>query len=101
MFKVIVNLPARKEIFPYDSEMGAIYFATLLRERAYRHKEYCPSVDVMDNETGEIVFQIPAIYPCEYYSSREFGNILRQGNRPCRACPNHHCDMNEDVSEPW
>jgi hypothetical protein len=101
MFKVIVNLPARKEIFPYDSEMGAIYFATLVKERAYCHKRYCPSVDVMDDETGEIVFQIPAIYPCEYYHGREFSKIRRQGDSPCRACPNHTCDMNEDVSEPW
>ena len=37
MFKVIVNLPNRKEIFPSDSEMGAIYFATLIKQRDYRH----------------------------------------------------------------
>lgn len=101
MFKVIINLPNRKEIFPYDSEMGAIYFATLIKERAYRHQEHCPSVDVMDNETGEIVFQIPEIFPCEYYHGREFSKVRRQGDSPCRTCPNHNCGIRGDEGEPW
>lgn len=101
MFKVIVNLPARKEIFPYDSEMGAIYFATLVKERAYCHQGYCPSVDVMSNETGEIIFQIPEIFPCEYYREKDFKNARRQGESPCRTCPNHNCCIREDEDEPW
>ena len=101
MFKVIVNLPARKEIFPYDSEMGAIYFATLVKERAYRHQEHCPSVDVMDGETGEIVFQIPEIFPCEYYHGREFSKACRRGDGPCRTCPNQNCGIRGDEGEPW
>ena len=100
MFKVIVNLPNRKEIFPYDSEMGAIYFATLVKERAYRYQQHCPSVDVMDNETGEIVFQIPEIFPCEYYHGREFSKVRRHGDSPCRTCPNHNCGIRGD-GEPW
>ena len=100
MLKVIVNLPNRKNIFPFNSEMGAIYFATSLREYAEMHREYLPAIDIVSDITGEVVYQSPEICPCEWYNSKDFGAAQARGADLCQSCLRKDCGL-RDSALPW
>lgn len=100
MLKVIVNLPNRKNIFPFNSEMGAIYFATSLREYAEHHNEYLPSIDIVSDETGEVVYQSPEIHPCEWLKVADLQKAVLSDDSPCKNCPNHDCGL-YGLVHPW
>lgn len=100
MLKVCLNFPNRKNIFPFDSELGAIYFATSLREYAQGRAEYLPSIDVIDNETGEIVYQSPEIHPCEWLKISNLEKAVLSEDSPCKNCPNHDCGL-YGLAHPW
>lgn len=91
MFKVCINSNNRKSIFPFDTEWAAQYFATSILERARKNLEYCPAIDVINDETGEITFQISAILPCEYYDYGEWVRLETTGFELCNSCPNKDC----------
>ena len=94
MVKVYVDLKTRKNIFPFNSEMGAIYFATSLREYAEMHREYLPAITVVSDETGEVVYEQPEICPCEWYNSKDFKADL------CQSCLRKDCGL-RDFALPW
>lgn len=100
MLKVIVNLPSHKNIFPFSSEFGAIYFATSLREYAEGRAEYLPSIDIVNDETGEIVYQSPEITPCEWFKAADLRKLALSENSPCKNCPNHDCGL-YGLAHPW
>ena len=100
MIKVIVNLPHGKNLFPFNSEMGAIYFATSLREYAEMHREYLPSIDVVNNETGEVVYQVLEIHPCEWIKTSDLERAVLSEDSPCKNCPNHDCGL-YGLAHPW
>ena len=100
MLKVYVDLKTRKNIFPFNSEMGAIYFATSLREYAEHHTEYLPAIDIVSDETGEVVYQSPEICPCEWLKCDAFERAICSGMNPCGSCPRRNCEMRDTVL-PW
>ena len=100
MIKVIVNLPHGKNIFPFNSEMGAIYFASSLREYAEMHREYLPSIDVVNNETGEVIYQVLEIHPCEWLKLDDLQKAVLSEDSPCKNCPNHDCGL-YGLAHPW
>ena len=91
MFKVLVDTKNRRSVFPFETEWAARYFATSLLERARNNLEYCPTIDVINNETGEITFQIPEIQPCEYYPYDEWVKLESTGYDLCSSCPSKDC----------
>ena len=93
MLKVIVNLPHTKNIFPFNSEFGAMYFATSLREQAEMRKQYLPSIDIVDDETGEVIYQSPEITPCEWFKSTDLCKAVLTNDSPCENCPNRNCGL--------
>ena len=100
MCKVYVDLKTRKNIFPFSSEMGAIYFATSLREYAEHHNEYLPAIDIVSEETGEVLYQSPEICPCEWHKCDGFEKAISLGMSPCKSCLRKDCVM-RDAILPW
>ena len=100
MLKVYIDLKTRKTIFPFESEMGAIYFATSLRERAERLMDYLPAIDIICDETGEVIYQSPEICPCEWYNSKDFGKAQARGANLCATCLKSDCGL-RDSALPW
>ena len=100
MLKVYVELKTRRNVFPFESEIGAIYFATSLREHAERNRAYLPAIDVVCDETGEVVYQSPEIFPCEWYNSKEFGKAQAHGAKLCETCLHEDCGL-RDSALPW
>ena len=100
MLKVIVNLPNTKNIFPFNSEFGALYFATSLREYAELHHEYLPSIDVVDDETGEVMYQSPEIRPCEWLNLSDLERTILSEDSPCKNCHNRDCGL-YGLAHPW
>ena len=91
MFKVSINSNNRKSIFPFHNEWTARYFATSLLETARNNLEYCPAIDVINDETGEVTFQIAEIQPCEYYDYDDWVKLETTGFDLCSSCPNRDC----------
>ena len=100
MLKVYLNLHTRKNIFPFESEIGAIYFATSLREHAERICGYLPAIDIVCDETGEVIYQSPEICPCEWYNSKDFGKLQARGANLCETCLKEDCGL-RDSALPW
>jgi hypothetical protein len=100
MLKVYVDLKNRRTILPFETEMGAIYFVTSCREYAERHLEYLPAMDVVDDTTGEVVFQSPEVTPCEYHTWEDFTKALDRGDNPCQSCLKRDCGLREN-NLPW
>ena len=100
MLKVYVDLKTRKNIFPFSSEMGAIYFATSRREYAEHHLEYLPAIDIVNDETGEVVYQSPEICPCEWRPCKEFATLQARGYDLCKSCLRKDCGL-RDSALPW
>jgi hypothetical protein len=100
MIKVYVELKTRKNIFPFNSEMGALYFATSLREYAEIRREYLPAITVISDETGEVLYEQPEICPCEWYDSKEFGKAQARGANLCQSCLKTDCGL-RDSALPW
>jgi hypothetical protein len=100
MLKVYIDLKTRKNIFPFNSEIGAIYFATSLREYAEQHREYLPAIDIVSDETGEVIYQSPEICPCEWYNSKDFGAAQARGANLCQSCLREDCGL-RDSALPW
>ena len=100
MIKVYLDLKTRKNIFPFNSEMGAIYFATSLREYAEMHREYLPAITVVSDETGEVMYEQPEITPCEWYNCKDFGTLQACGADLCKSCLRKDCGL-RDSALPW
>jgi hypothetical protein len=100
MLKVYVELKTRRNVFPFESEIGAIYFATSLREHAERNRVYLPAIDVVCDETGEILYQSPEIFPCEWYNAKEFDKRQAHGAKLCETCLKDDCGL-RDAALPW
>jgi hypothetical protein len=100
MLKVYIDLKTRKNIFPFNSEIGAIYFATSLREYAEQHREYLPAIDIISDETGEVIYQQSEITPCEWYNSKDFGAAQARGANLCQSCLREDCGL-RDSALPW
>jgi hypothetical protein len=93
MLKVYVDLKTHKNIFPFNSEFGAIYFATSLREHAEHHREYLPEIYIINDETGEVIYEQSEIAPCDWIKSEELVNIILTDDTPCKNCPKRECGL--------
>jgi hypothetical protein len=93
MLKVYIDLKTRKNIFPFSSEFGAIYFATSLREHAERRCEYLPAIDIIDDETGEVIYQQNEITPCEWFNYKDIVKAVLTDESPCATCLREECGL--------
>lgn len=101
MVKVYVNLVTRKEIYPFESEMGALYFVTSFVERANRSHEYLPAMDIISDETGEVLYSAPEVLPCERKPLADFKREVDKGYNPCANCPKKRgCSLFDELL-PW
>jgi hypothetical protein len=101
MCKLYVRLPNRSNIFPFESEMGALYFASALTERANRNDEYLPAIDIVSDETGEVLYQSPEVTPCERIPLDAFKREIDKGGNPCASCPKKRGCALFDQLLPW
>jgi hypothetical protein len=100
MFKVYLDLKTRKNIFPFSSEIGAIYFATSLREYAEGRHEYLPAIDIINDETGEVIYQQMEITPCDWMKYEDLMKVILTDDSPCKICLRQECGL-RGLTQPW
>lgn len=93
MLKVYVDLKTHKNIFPFNSEFGAIYFATSLREHAEHHREYLPEIYIVNDETGEVIYEQSEITPCDWINYEDLTKIILTDDCPCKTCLRKECGL--------
>jgi hypothetical protein len=100
MLKVYIDLKTHKTIYPFNSEIGAIYFATSLREYAEHHREYLPALHIINDETGEVIYEQSEITPCEWINHEDLMKIILTYDSPCKTCLKSECGLRE-AAQPW
>ena len=100
MLKVYIDLKTHKNIFPFSSEIGAIYFATSLREYAEHHREYLPAIDIINDETGEVIYEQAEITPCDWINYEDLVKIILTDDSPCKTCLKRECGL-RGLAQPW